>query len=493
MLIVGSGCGSSGPDRTTPSYSRLEPVPEAKDQDIGNLGLAGYAKLLCSSVFVTGMKEPEAIEHSRRVTLALFRPPATDLPDYGEEFDHEKKLVRATLRGTLTRTAKLYGDQGCIIHPQDHAGIFFDPVSVKTRLPDAQTQTWPMGDVLPDEPLPPEVDKQTVDAAVELAFEDPSPIAGMVVLYRGRIVAERYAEGITKDTPMESWSQGKSLTGTLIGRLEQEGLLKLEDPAPVPEWQQPGDERAKIRIADLMRMSSGLKFALYEALIKTPEGRYLVGPEYPDHYYPYCGAIDTFRYVASRPLEYPPNTVGRYRNSDPLTLGYIVKRIVEEQGQEYLTYPQRALFDEIGIRRMVLDTDPYGNFILSGYEHGTVRDWARIGLLYQQEGMWQGKRLLSKDFVNFVRTPAPAWSNEENKKSVARYGGMWWLNTTGSYDAPNDAYYAAGAGGQTTIVIPSRQIVLARLTDYDNSLPSVGKAKFNAALKGILAAIRSDG
>lgn len=230
-----------------------------------------------------------------------------------------------------------------------------------------------MGDLLSDDLLPPEVDREKVEAVAELAFEKPSRIEGLVVVYKGRLVAERYAQGITKDTLLESWSQGKSLTGTLIGRLEQEGLLKLEDPTPVPEWQQPGDERAQIRIADLMRMSSGLKYTLYEALVKTQEGRYEVGSEYPDHYYPYCGAIDVFHYVVSRPLQYPPNTVGRYRNYDPLTLGYIVKRIVQAQGEEYLTYPQRALFEEIGIGRMVLDTDPYGNFVLSGYEHGTVR------------------------------------------------------------------------------------------------------------------------
>ena len=489
-LIPSAGCNDPTGDRAVPSQTNIGPIPEAKDQDIRSLGVAGYAKLLCSSVFVTGMKEAEAIEHSRRVVGVLIRLPAADFPDLGEEVDYDNQVVRASLGGTLTRTAKLYGDQGCIIHPADHEGIFFEPVPVQTSLPDAQTQAWPMGDMLSDDPLPPEVHQEKVEAAVDLAFEKPSQIAGMVVLYKGRLVAERYAEGITKNTLLESWSQGKSLTGTLIGRLEQEGLLKLEDPAPVPEWQQPGDERAQIRIADLMRMSSGLKFTLYEALVKTPEGRYVVGPEYPDHYYPYCGAIDIFRYVASRPLQYPPNTVGRYRNCDPLILGYIVKCIVRAQGEEYLTYPQRALFDEIGIRRMVLDTDPYGNFVLSGYEHGTVRDWARIGLLYLQEGLWQGKRLLSKDFVDFVRTPAPAWNNEENKESVARYGGMWWLNTTGNYDAPEDTYYAAGAGGQTTLVIPSRQIVVAKLTDYDDSVPGISKAKANAALKGILAAIR---
>ncbi len=243
-------------------------------------------------------------------------------------------------------------------------------------------------------------------------------------------------------------------------------------------------------MTDLLRMSSGLQFTLYEVLELTPEGTYQISTAYPDHYFVYPCAMDVFRYVVSRPLQYPPNTVGRYRNCDPLTLGYIVKRTVLGRGEDYLTYPQRSLFDQIGIRRMVLDTDPYGNFIMSGYEYATARDWARIGLLYLQQGMWQGKRLLPQEFVDFVRTPAPAWNNEEGEPSESRYGGMWWLNTTGNFDLPKDAFYAAGAGCQNTIVVPSRDLVVVRLTRYDSL--TVSNEPFNAALRGMLAAIDSE-
>ena len=280
---------------------------------------------------------------------------------------------------------------------------------------------------------------------------------------------------------------GKSLTGTLAGRLIQDGRLKMTGPAPVPEWQAPGDPRRGIRMEDLFRMSSGLDFTLYEVMEQTPQGTYRISSAYPDHYYVYPCALDVFRYAVSRRLRFPPGTVGRYRNCDPLTLGYLVRRAVEARGEEYFTFPQRALFDRIGIRRMVLDTDPYGNFILSGYEYGTVRDWARIGLLYLQGGVWQGERLLPEEFVEFVRTPAPGWFNEEGEPSESRYGAMWWLNTTGNFDAPADAFYAAGAGGQNTLVIPSRDLVVARLTEYD--VLSVSVPAFNAALRGIQDAI----
>ena len=475
--------------RRTTSHLDATPIREAKDEDPSNLGLAGYAKVLCSAIFITGHAEEFARDHARRVATSLMHLPEKDVDDLTYEIDYKDKLVQASLGEHLTRKAGYYGDQGSIAHPEDHDGIFFQPVPVETSLPDKKTVPWPMGDLLPEEPLPREVDAVKLQAAVDLAFVGPSRVSAVVVLYQGRLVAERYASWASDDTLLENWSMGKSLTATLVGRLMQDGHFALDDPAPVPEWQTEGDPRGQIRVSDLLRMSSGLQFTLYEVLEETPEGRKVVRDDYPDHYYVYSGAMDVFRYVVSRPLLYEPNTVGRYRNVDPLTLGYIVRRTVEGRGEAYLSYPQRALFDEIGIRKLVLETDPYGNFISSGYELGTARDWARIGLLYLQDGVWQGRRLLPEGFVDFVRTPAPAWANEEGSKSVPRYGGMWWLNTTGNWDAPYDAYYAAGAGGQTTLVIPSRDIVIVRLTDYDSGVPGVSKNKTNEAVKAILASI----
>ena len=477
---------------TSTSYLDAPPMREAKDEDPSDLGLAGYAKILCSAVFVSGHAEEFARAHARRVAGDLMHLPESDLDRLTDEIDYDAKTVRASLGGHLTRKAAFYGDQGSIAHPADHDGIFFDPASVETSLPDKDTVPWPMGDLMPDGPPPPEVDAEKLRAAVELAFVEPSRLSAFVVLYKGRLVAERYAPWASADTLLENWSMGKSLTATLVGRLMNDGHFGLDDPAPVPEWQAEGDPRARIRISDLLRMSSGLQFTLHEVLDETPDGTKVVRDCYPDHYYVYSGAMDVFRYVTSRPPQYEPNTVGRYRNCDPLTLGYIVKRTVEARGEAYLTYPQRALFDEIGIRRLVLETDPYGNFVSSGYELGTARDWARLGLLYLQDGVWQGKRLLPEGFVDFVRTPAPAWANEEGVESVSRYGGLWWLNTTGNWDAPADAYYAAGAGGQTTLVIPSRDIVIARLTDYEPGTLGTSKLRTAQAIRGVLDAIAAD-
>jgi CubicO group peptidase (beta-lactamase class C family) len=433
------------------------------------LGLAGYAKVLCSAVFVSGRDPAEAFHNT-----GFFMLPEDQQDGITYDVDRERKLVHVT-RGNITRTAKLYGDQGCIIHPIDHDGIFFTPVPVVTRLPDAASEPWPMGDKDVPAPPPAGIDSAHLARAVDLAFADPDALtAAFLVVYKGRIVAERYMPGITHETQLESWSMGKSVTSTLFALLVKDGVYRLEEPAPVPEWRAPGDPRSAIRIVDLMHMSSGLRFIAAQDPDYTPD------EGYPDHMLVYTGAIDVFKFSISRPLQFPPNTEGRYRNSDPLTIGWLVREAVRRRGEEYLTFPQRALFDRIGIRRQVLETDPYGNFLLTGYDYGTARNWARLGLLYLQDGMWQGQRLLPEGWTRFVSALAPAW-----KKPV--YGAFFWVNGDSAWNAPRTTYFAAGAGGQRVFIIPSHDLVVVRMGHFRGDRP--GMKALNAALAELMLAV----
>ena len=443
----------------------------APPEDSAELGAAGYAKVLCSAVFVSGRDPEEAKKNSAYLFLSeAARERLSDV-----RVDRDEEEVRVTLDGRLTRTARFYGSQGCVIHPRGRDGVFFEPVPVVSTLPDASTQPWPLGDVLADEPLPPEIDGEKLAAAVNAAFADPEALtAAFVVVYKGRIIAERYGPGIGQDTQLESWSMGKSLTATLAGVLVQEGALDLHGPAPILAWQQPGDPRSQIRVIDLLRMSSGLGFIAPRDPDFAPE------KGYPDHMYIYTGAVDAFEFSISRPQQFPPNTEGRYRNSDPLTLGYLVREAVRERGEEYLTFPQRSLFDRIGIRRQVLETDPYGNFLLTGYDYGTGRNWARLGLLYLNDGGFAGERILPEDWAELVSTPAPAWTSPV-------YGGLFWLNRTGALNLPHDAYYMAGAGGQRTIIVPSREMVIVRLGHQRGSRR--GSELLNEALGLLMEAV----
>ena len=167
---------------------------------------------------------------------------------------------------------------------------------------------------------------------------------------------------------------GKSLTATLMGILVKQGVYELEQPAPVPEWQAPGDPRAKIRIVDLLHMSSGLRITAPQDPDYDPAG------PYPDHFYIYTGAINAFHYAATRPLQWPPGTVGRYRNCDPVTIELPDPARRREARRRLPDVPAARAVRSLGIRTMVMETDPYGNFLTQGYElrapRATGRAWA---------------------------------------------------------------------------------------------------------------------
>lgn len=435
---------------------------------------SGFAKILCSAVFVTGLDFDFAAEN-----IGYFTAPYEERAKLTDrKLDMDNKAVHITLPDGTVRTAKYYGDQGCICLPVGQEEPYFTPKDIPTTLPDPSTQPWPMGDVLPNEPMPEEIDMDKVNAAVDSAFANPEGMtAALVISYKGRIIGERYKDGIDMYTQLESWSMGKSLTATLMGVLIQQGVYELHQPAPVPEWQAEGDPRAQIRISDIMHMSSGLRFRAPQ----DPDFDPSLG--YPDHLYVYTGSVNSFEWAATRPQQWPPNTVGRYRNSDPVLTNYLVRLGVEGRGGDYLSFPQRELFDKIGIRNMVMETDPYGNYLLQGYEFGTARDWNRLGMLYLNNGVWNGERILPEGFTDFVSTLAPGW--EADGRPI--YGGFFWINGNESFPIPKEAYYMAGAGGQLTIIIPSHDLVVVKLSHYKGS--QISGQDLNKALALLMEAI----
>jgi CubicO group peptidase (beta-lactamase class C family) len=254
----------------------------------------------------------------------------------------------------------------------------------------------------------------------------------------------------------------KSLTGTLMGVLIEQGEYDLWQSAPVPEWQNAGDPRQAIRIGDIMRMSSGLR-------IRAPQDPdYDPALGYPDHVYLYTGTVDSYRYAATRPQQWPPNTVGRYRNTDPVLTSYLIRLAVEARGEAYHAFPQRSLFDKIGVRDAVIETDPFGNFLGQGRALMPARDWARIAQLYLQDGVWNGERLLPEGWVEYASSAAPAWIADGRPQ----YGGAhFWVNADGGLPVPGSAYAMRGAGGQSATIIPTHQLVVVRIGKYTGAGP----------------------
>lgn len=412
-----------------------------------------YAKLMCSAVFVSGM-DPDFARQTLGDNNALAA--VGHRAKSGEPVvDRERREVRVTTKAGLTRTARYVGDQGCVSIPLNGTGLSFAPKPVPRNLPHAAATAWPMGDKI-DPNAGNGLDPDKLKAIVDAAFlSDNAFTQAFVITWKGQIIAERYGSGADANMPLEGWSMGKSIAASLMGVLIEQGVYKIDQPAPIPEWQGAGDNRKEIRIRDILQMSSGLRIRAEQDPDYAYDGRY------PDHWYYYTGD-NAFAYAASRPQQWPPGTVGRYRNTDPVLINYLIRLATKKRGEDYHSFPQRALFDKIGIRSAVLETDANGNFLTQGYDLMTGRDWARLGNLYLQDGLWQGKRILPEGYAKFVGTLAPAWVADGRPV----YGGLFWVNGDGGAPIPKDAYFMAGAGGQYTYIIPSHDLVVVRLGRY---------------------------
>jgi CubicO group peptidase (beta-lactamase class C family) len=438
---------------------------------------AGYAKILCSAIFITGLDPDDAAAN-----VGGFISPFDQRQHVVDtRIDREQQLVALTLSDGVIRTARRYGSQGCVTRPMGVETMQFTPSIIEPNLPSAESIPWPMGDSLSDDPLPAGVNRDLIERAIEVGFGPPEArTLGLLVTYQGRIIGERYGDDVDMHTPLESWSMTKSLTGTLMGVLIQQGAYELWQEAPIPEWQVVADDpRRKIRIGDIMRMSSGI-------MINAPADPDYDLDTYADHLYLYTGGENLHEYAATRPPEYPPNTVGRYRNTDPVLASYLIRLAVEGRGEEYHAFPQRALFDKLGIRSALIETDFYGNFLGQGLAFMSARDWSRLGNLYLQDGVSNGERLLPEGYVEYASTVAPAWVSDGRPTYG---GGFFWMINRENDDGElvKSGFAMRGAGGQSTSIMPNHGLVVVRIGKYTGAGP--GGEALNQMIPMLLEAV----
>ena len=358
----------------------------------------------------------------------------------------------------VTAHARRFGDQGVAVVADPDEQARFAPVAVPR---DGRSGGATPLDVdgVTAEPGVTGADVGLLAEAEELAFARREQMTNaLVVLHRGELIAERYRDPFDAETRFESWSMGKTIAATLFGVAEHAGLVDLDESDLFGDWA--ADDRRHVRARDLLNMASGLAFTgSYGATEdhsrkRDDDGRFL------DHIYVYAGGVDAHSFCVDKPADDPPGTAGRYRNCDPiLTMGLLRDRAVGGDVQQFLTWPYETLLNRIGATGMVLETDPFGQFLISGHDYGRVRDWARIGQLHLQRGAWGGEQLFSEEFADFVRTPARhAWGDR------SAYGGFAYLNAARIIPGvPDDAIIMSGGGRQRTVVVPSLDLVIVRL------------------------------
>jgi CubicO group peptidase (beta-lactamase class C family) len=343
---------------------------------------------------------------------------------------------------------------------------------------DAAAIPWPDGDLLPAEDALAAPERAGLERVMATAIEseeygERTKTIGVVVVHRGRLVAERYRGGFGPHVQYRTWSAAKSIASALVGVLVGEGRLRVEEPAPIPEWRAPGDPRSRITLEHLLHMSSGLAQRGSEA------------------YAVYFSGADALAEITGAPLEAEPGTRWLYANRDTLLMVRAMRHVIADDAA-YWTFPYRALLHRIGMRSTVAELEWGGNFVLSSQVFTTARDLARFGLLYLNDGVWNGERILPEGWVAYTRRPAPArptglaalW--RYRLLGLMGYGAQFWL-IGGLPSVPDDAYAAMGSRGQAVVIVPSRELVVVR-TGLD---PEVGDVvfRFDRFVRDVLAAL----
>ncbi|MEI9852675.1 MAG: serine hydrolase [Sphingomonas sp.] len=423
---------------------------------------AGYKALtLCSAIFVAGRTQEQA--------------EALELTGIYPEYDAIVPTLQATvngLRGRVVvpydptmppRIAKAGPGIGCTVEPigavePPEIGDVHDPTpSPPNTEPDPRP--WPLGDA----GIAPRPSRALEELAVR-AFDGASFGAGsrtvaVAVVRDGRLVAEHYAAGFGPFVPNRTWSVAKSIAGTLVGIAVREGAADVAGPAAIPEWNPRAsvDPRAGITLDNLLRMSSGLHGA-------TPGNR-------TDAVY-FGGTAVTEETVAW-PLAALPGKRFRYANNDILLALRALRHALGED--RYRWFPKAELFDPIGMTRTVAEQDWLGNYVLSSQVWSTARDLARLGQLWLDDGIWQGRRILPEGWMRYMTTPG---GPQPSENGGVGYGATLWLFGP-AQGLPEGSYSAQGNRGQYVMVIPSRRLVVVRRGEDRGGAP-FDIAKFTA-------------
>jgi CubicO group peptidase (beta-lactamase class C family) len=446
----------------------------ARSRDLPQVTTGFVASVLCSETFVSGL-DPDRVFAEATAAISGAATVSWAL-DY--RVDRARKDIRVSLLG-IGRSRAVYREgYGCYLdHGTGVADIGLPPVGNESlpQLPEIAGSSL----VAPVTPQ--------LDAALDAAFAEPEGppfrrTKAVVVVRDGRVVAERYAVGYGIGTPILGFSATKSVISALAGILVRQGKLALDRPAPIAAWQSPLDPRHAITIDQLLRHTAGL--ALGSSLSAS-----LGAALEPVNRMKFMEA-DMAGYAEKVGLATAPGTAWNYNDGNYILLSRLIRDAVGGRPADMLRLAQTELFGPLGMRHVTLEFDAAGNPEGASQMLATARDWARFGMLYLDDGVARGKRILPQGWVEYSAAPTPnAWVG---------YGAGFWTNAGDSYGAryriahgwPRDAFFAKGTIGQYVIVIPSERLVIARFGISPNWPDVDGVSRLVA---DVVAANRGDG
>ena len=405
---------------------------------LGVLVYINYPKLeLISGFAAKSMASNQFISHRSvaSVTANDLNIPKIDLA----EVRVIENGATANVFGFMQRKAVCTDGMGCVLINDGFnvKSLNYTPHRVKSK----SDLAFPFGNGEPKDTLFANVDYQQLHKAMEGAFAnaETQKTRTVLVAYKNHIIAEKYSDGFTKETPILGWSMTKSVLATLFGILEFQGKVDLNHPAPIISWKK--DERKNITLDHLLRMQSSLAWDEdYSSISDVTRMLYL----------------DSDMTLAQKEKEAlaSPTEIWNYSSGTTNLLSGILRGYFETH-QEYLDFPYAALIDKIGMHSMLIEADMEGNYVGSSYGWANTRDWAKFGLLYLNKGRWNGEQLFEARWVDYITKPT--------LHSDGTYGAHFWLNAEGKYpDIPKDLYSANGYQGQYVFIIPSKELVIVR-------------------------------
>jgi CubicO group peptidase (beta-lactamase class C family) len=396
------------------------------------------AKIVCSNVFLAG-RDPRAVlsEDVQSPGIALLRLMHVSV-------DRERGLVRAGLLGFIgDGLAQYRSGKGCTVLPDgklDAAAAALPlPLTNDSSAASTSSAAWPDGTAVQTNP--------TMDRVLANDALAGPGVRAIVVVDHGRVVGERYAPGFNPSTPLLGWSMTKTVMAGVIGLLVKDGKLSLDQAGL---WPGATDGRERIRVADLLAMSSGLQWNEGYGAVSDVTSMLYLQP-------------DMAAFARSQPPAHRPGEFWLYSSGTAV----ILSRIAQESADGDITkYIRTRLFDPLGITSATIEPDEHGTPVGSSYMYATARDWARYGQFLLQDGTWQGQDLLPAGYVSTMATPVTA--------SRGQYGkGQTWLwgsepvtpgvNPDTAFGIPADTFWMSGHDGQNVAIIKSRQLVIVRL------------------------------
>jgi CubicO group peptidase (beta-lactamase class C family) len=379
------------------------------------------------------------------------------------EINHSERFVISKVYGLKERKSIYREGLGATLINDD-----FDiskPYNVPKRTKINTNLPFPYGNLEPKDTVFSNIDYVKLKAVIEDAFDKKGQkdkrTRSVIVIYKNKIIAEKYEDGFNKNSKILGWSMTKSLTATYFGILQKQSKFDIMKPAPIAEWK--NDERSKITTNDLLHMNSGLEWEEDYGKISDVTKMLFIEE-------------DMTKSQINKPLVGKPNNTWNYSSGTTNLLSGILRKQFKTH-QEYLDFWYTNLLDKIGMNSAIVETDMAGNFVGSSYGWATTRDWAKFGLLYLHKGNWNGEQIFNESWVKYVSTP----TNTSN----GQYGAQFWLNAGGRFpNAPKDMYYASGYQGQMVAIFPSHDIVIVRM-----GLKEDPEFDFNGLLSGVVGSL----